>query len=229
VLSMPTTNQAVVVADNGTRLVLLDLQTRQRRATFSLGHEVSGLGLSPGGGLLWVSLRGTGELLAVETAAFRRLAALPIPDGPHCLIPSPDNQRVYVLTHGEDSLAVVETASGAVRHMAHLGKQPARVDISSDGRWLYLSSWDDNALLVVSAADLAVVAKVPVGKEPYTMSKCDGSRHSTRQRCRNSWANSAGTAAQAPAPLMEVAVQRLTAGGRRCGEGSWHAWPYACC
>lgn len=105
--------------------------------------------------------------MALETADFRRVAALPIPSGPHCLVPSPDSQRVYVLTHDLDFLAVVETASGTIRQFARLGSHPAVVDVSPDGQWLYLSSWNEDALLVVSAADLAVVAKVPVGKGPY--------------------------------------------------------------
>lgn len=167
VLSIPRTNQAVVVTEGGTKLAVLDLQTRERRTTLSLGHEVAGLGLSPGGEILWVSLKGKGGLLALGTADFRRVAALPIPSGPHCLVPSPDSQRVYVLTHDMDSLAIVETPSGTIRQFARLGSHPAVVDVSPDGRWLYLSSWDEDALLVVSAADLAVVAKVPVGKEPF--------------------------------------------------------------
>ncbi|HYM13227.1 MAG TPA: beta-propeller fold lactonase family protein [Bryobacterales bacterium] len=93
-----------------------------------IAHTYShGIGVSPDGKTLWVNSLLSNSVSVFSLPALKRLATIPVGEGPDWLTFTPDGRRVYVSNAGSDSVSAIATASYKELARIRVGKVPKRL------------------------------------------------------------------------------------------------------
>jgi DNA-binding beta-propeller fold protein YncE len=104
----PGLRLAFIACEDNDRLLVLDLSTRQIRASFGLGHEPDVLAYDPGPGLLYVaSESGTVSLFKVDANAVRKLAEGVLAPNAHVVAVDPATHEAYFPVRSLDGRPVL--------------------------------------------------------------------------------------------------------------------------
>ena len=131
----------------------------------------------------------------IDAASFKKMASIPVGQGPHNVQVSPDGKWVWVTNNGEPGLLaetmpagpmpksehgamagagakagavwVIDTATDTVVARVPVGKHPAHVVLAGDGRTAYITNGGDNTVSAVDTAARSVLGVIPVGASPH--------------------------------------------------------------
>jgi YVTN family beta-propeller protein len=106
---------------------------------------------------------------AIDTAAGKVVATIPVAQGPHGMAISRDGRTVYVTGDGSSSMSVIDTTTDQVVKTVEVGKSPNGLAITPDGKQLLVAVYGEDRVGFFDAATLTAVGAVAVQK-PHTVS-----------------------------------------------------------
>jgi DNA-binding beta-propeller fold protein YncE len=144
---------------------IYDAATMKLLKRFPAATMPSHLAYSPDSSVVYVSLQGTGKLIAFD---LRRMAVLweqPCGRAPAGVMWQ--NGKVLVANMGEDNVAVVDPVDGHVERRIRTGRGAHQLFRSPDGKLIYVNNRIDGSTVALDAATLAEVRsyKVPGGPD----------------------------------------------------------------
>ncbi len=98
----------------------------------------------------YVGLFGDNAVAVVDTASNQVLSTIPVPDGPHGVVITPDDKRVYVSSDGASTVSVIDTTSDRVISSIEVGQTPHGLAITPDGSRVLVAGFGTD---MVSAID----------------------------------------------------------------------------
>ena len=144
---------------------------------------------------VYVADEGANTVSVIDSASFKKVASIPVGQGPHNVQVSPDGKWVWVTNNGEPGKAAeklpaeqmskseheamsgagakvgavwaINTATDTVVAKVPVGRHPAHVVVASDGRTAYITNGGDNTVSVVDTAAQRVVEVIAVGASPH--------------------------------------------------------------
>lgn len=155
--------------EDGRTVTVLDVARRSREAVIDLGEHrrPHGLVLSRDGRTLWVTCEGSGNLVAVDTAARKVVRAIPTGDrGSHMVVLSPDGSLAFTANMQSDTVSVIDLRKGRLDRLVKCEKGPEGLDLSPDGRFLWVGNRTAGSISVVDAKTFEVVRRIPAGEIP---------------------------------------------------------------
>ena len=142
---------------------------------------------------VYVADEGANTVSVIDAASFKKIASIPVGQGPHNVQVAADGKSVWVTNNGEPGKAaenvppeqmpksehgamvgagavwVIDTATDAVVAKIPVGRHPAHVVVASDGRKAYVANGGDNTVSVVDTGAQRVVQTIAVGAMPHGM------------------------------------------------------------
>jgi YVTN family beta-propeller protein len=100
----------------------------------------------------------------IDTAQDKVIGTILVPKGPHGLVVTPDDRKVYVSSDGASTVSVIDTASDRVVASIDTGANPHGLAVSGDGRRVLVSGWGSNRALVINTATDRVMGEVRVAQ-----------------------------------------------------------------
>jgi YVTN family beta-propeller protein len=157
---------AIAAADDGAASVTIGA------ATVRVGDHPSALVFSRDGKTLYVAVRGTNAVVAIDTANNATGASIPVGLHPSALALSEDGARLYVAESDDDSIGVIDTRSNTVLSHIPVGLHAGRASgygaspnaLLVHGDDLFVSLGAENAIALVRNGSVA--ARIPVGWYP---------------------------------------------------------------
>ncbi|HXE75190.1 MAG TPA: beta-propeller fold lactonase family protein [Candidatus Xenobia bacterium] len=153
----------------GTTLTVIDLEERKVKATLDLGSykQPHGIHVSRDGSRLWVTCEGSKAVLELDAASGRVLKAWETgQDVSHMVVPTPDENKLYVANIGSGSVTVIDRTTDIVKSVP-TGTGAEGIDVSPDGREVWVSNRGANSVSVIDAAkDRVLVTFESGGKMP---------------------------------------------------------------
>jgi DNA-binding beta-propeller fold protein YncE len=144
---------------------IYDAATMKLLKRFPAATMPSHLAYAPDSSVVYVSLQGTGKLIAFD---LRRMAVLweqPCGRAPAGVMWQ--NGKVLVANMGEDNVAVVDPVDGHVERRIRTGRGAHQLFRSPDGKLIYVNNRIDGTTVALDATTLAEVRsyKVPGGPD----------------------------------------------------------------
>jgi DNA-binding beta-propeller fold protein YncE len=144
---------------------IYDAATMKLLKRFPAATMPSHLAYAPDSSVVYVSLQGTGKLIAFD---LRRMAVLweqPCGRAPAGVMWQ--NGKVLVANMGEDNVAVVDPVDGHVERRIRTGRGAHQLFRSPDGKLIYVNNRIDGSTVALDATTLAEVRsyKVPGGPD----------------------------------------------------------------
>ncbi len=132
---------------------------------FPLPTMPSHLDYSPDSSVVYVSLQGSGRLVALDLRQMAVLWDAPVGRAPAGVLWH--NGKVLVANMGEDNVAVVDPVDGHVEQRIRTGKGAHQLFRSPDRRLIYVNNRIDGTTVALDAASLQVLRgyKVPGGPD----------------------------------------------------------------
>jgi len=149
---------SVTVFDPKTMEIVATLPTRQ--------PESHMLALSHDGTRAYTSNVGPGTVSAIDIAARKTLAIIPVSANIQRIAISMDDRYVFTADQTKPQLAVIETATNKLTKWIQLPSTAYGTAPTLDGRWLLVTLPDLNAIGVVDLRTMKLVRQVAVGKYP---------------------------------------------------------------
>lgn len=122
--------------------------------------------LSPDGQQLYVGLRGTDQVLIVDTAALTPTGALPVGDAPQDVAFSADGAWAFVSNRWDNTLSVIDTAVPTVTVTLPVGAEPMSLAATCSDK-LYVALRVDDAVAVVDTASMTVTTVITGFAAPH--------------------------------------------------------------
>jgi YVTN family beta-propeller protein len=123
--------------------------------------------LDPRGARLFVTARGTDEVLVVDLATHQVAQRFATGAEPHGLAVSPDGARLYVALRAADRIACLDASNGAELGSLAVGRRPSGVALTSDGKTLVVANAGSDDVSLIDTAQLAERTRLAAGREPY--------------------------------------------------------------
>ena len=144
-----------------------DPQTMKVLATIPTGQKESHmLVISSTGKLGYTANVGVGTVSAIDLAAHKVLAVIPISGNTQRIAISTDDRRVFTADQTKPQLAVIDTETNKVSGWIALPAVAYGTAPTRDGKWLLVTLPELNQVGVVDLKTQKVVRRVDVGKNP---------------------------------------------------------------
>jgi YVTN family beta-propeller protein len=111
----------------------------------------------------------------IDSGTNTEVTTIPVPEGPHGLVLTPDGKKVYVSSDGASTVSVIDTTSDRVVSSIEVGQTPHGLSISRDGRWVVVSGFGSNQEEVIDTSTDQVVMRFPVASPHNSAISPDGS------------------------------------------------------
>jgi YVTN family beta-propeller protein len=82
----------------------------------------------------YVGLFKDNAIAVLDTGTTRVQGTIPVPQGPHGIVITPDGRKVYVSSDGASTVSVIETQTDTIVQSIEVGPNPHGLAISADGR-----------------------------------------------------------------------------------------------
>jgi DNA-binding beta-propeller fold protein YncE len=138
--------------------------TMQLEKRYKLSSMPSHVSFSPDSGVSYVSLQGTGRLVAIDLKHEAVLWDEPVGESPAGVLWH--NGRVLVAIMGSDNVAVVNPADGHVERRIRTGKGAHQIFPSPDGKVLYVNNRVDGTSTVLDGATLQLLRNIKIPGGP---------------------------------------------------------------
>src|SRR5712692_2412281 len=128
-----------------------------RGATTSVAQTTPGV--TPAGHLaaaavpkVYIGLFKENAIAVLDTGTNRVRGTIPVPQGPHGMVITPDGRKVYVSSDGASTVSVIDTLTDQVVGSIEVGVNPHGLAMSRDGRKLLVSAFGSNRSLIIDTA-----------------------------------------------------------------------------
>ena len=112
----------------------------------------------------------------IDTARAAVVGTIPVADGPHGMLLSPDGKTLYVSGDGSSQVSVIDTATDRVVRSLAVGRAPHGLAQTPEGRRLLVGVYGEDRIAVFDTASASEVGSVSVAK-PHTIAmRADGQR-----------------------------------------------------
>jgi YVTN family beta-propeller protein len=115
-----------------------------------------------GGPKAYVGLVGDNAVAVLDTANNHVLGTIPVPAGPHGLVMTPDDSRVYLSSEGASTVSIIDTTSDQVTGSLFVGPSPHGLAITPDGSSVLVAIFGGDLVSAIDTATNEVVWSVPV-------------------------------------------------------------------
>src|SRR5262245_52133182 len=111
---------------------------------------------------VYVGLFKDNAIAVLDTGTHRVQATIPVPQGPHGIVITPDGRKVYVSSDGASTVSVIDTQTDKVVKSIEVGANPHGLAISSDGRAVLVGAFGTNQVLLIDTSTDQIVKRLPV-------------------------------------------------------------------
>jgi YVTN family beta-propeller protein len=124
----------------------------------------------------YVGLFKDNAIAVLDTGTNRVQGTIPVPQGPHGIVITPDGRKVYVSSDGASAVSVIDTQTDKVVRSIEVGANPHGLAISSDGREVLVSAFGTNQALLIDTSTDQIVQRLPVPMPHNSVLSPDGHR-----------------------------------------------------
>jgi YVTN family beta-propeller protein len=124
----------------------------------------------------YIGLFGDNAVAVLDTANNQVLTTIPVAPGPHGVVITPDDKRVYVSSDGASTVSVIDTATDAVTNTIEVGQTPHGLAITPDGSRVLVAGFGTDMVSAIDTSTNKVVWRVPVGNPHNFAISPDGLR-----------------------------------------------------
>jgi YVTN family beta-propeller protein len=121
--------KAYATMPSANAVAVIDIPTRQVKATIPVGARPTHIDLSPDGRLAFVTNFGSDSVSTIDLATEAVVASIPVGSGPSGLAVAPDGKRLHVVNSGSNTLSTIDAQTGRVVATAALGNEPSEVSV----------------------------------------------------------------------------------------------------
>src|ERR1043166_10141353 len=97
----------------------------------------------------YVGLFKDNAIAVLDTGTNRLQGTIPVPQGPHGIVMTPDGRKVYVSSDGASTVSIIDTITDLVVSSIDVGPNPHGLAISPDGRKLLVMAFGANQAMVI--------------------------------------------------------------------------------
>ncbi|MGA2192290.1 MAG: YncE family protein [Nitrospirota bacterium] len=154
-----------VAASGSDEIEVIDLETGEflNRIRLNNGDTPQEIGLTPDGGTLLVTNRGSGTVSFINTNTFLETNRIKVGDGPTTLLMDRTGTRAYVFNNISNSISVIQISNQAVAGTIPSESSPIRGQLNAAGTALYFIQANSPYLTVVNLPALSVANRVYIG------------------------------------------------------------------
>jgi YVTN family beta-propeller protein len=113
-------------------------------------------------GKAYVGVFKDNAVAVIDTANNRVLRTIPVPQGPHGLVMTPDGRKVYVSSDGASTVSVIVTTTDQVVSSIDVGPNPHGLALSPDGRKLLVMAFGASQVIVIDTTSDRILGQIPV-------------------------------------------------------------------
>src|SRR6266446_2090825 len=110
----------------------------------------------------YVGLFKDNAIAVLDTGTNRVQATIPVPQGPHGIVITPDGRKVYVSSDGASTVSVIDTQTDTIVKSIEVDPNPHGLAISADGREVLVSAFGTNQVLLIDTSTDQIVRRLPV-------------------------------------------------------------------
>lgn len=148
----------------GREVCIIDLATRSKIGSIDVSPHKGPHGMAfDRAGMLWVSCDVSGEILAVDVAARKVVAAIATDSyGTHWIVITPDGSKLYASNKTFPFAVVIDVAARTLRTKIALPNGSEGLALSPDGTRLYVMAQRPQSFAVIDTATDQVIDTVPL-------------------------------------------------------------------
>jgi DNA-binding beta-propeller fold protein YncE len=142
-----------------------DAATMQLAHRFPIASMPSHLAYAPDSSMVYVSLQGTGKLVAIDLVHMKVVWDAPVGPAPAGVLWHAG--KILVAIMGSDHIVVVDPVDGHVEQRIHTAKGAHQLFLSPDGRIIYVNNRVDGSTMALDATTLQIerTYKIPGGPD----------------------------------------------------------------
>jgi YVTN family beta-propeller protein len=110
----------------------------------------------------YVGLFKDNAIAVLDTGTNRVQGTIPVPQGPHGIVITPDGRKVYVSSDGASTVSVIDTQTDKVVRSIEVGANPHGLAISPDGHQVLVGAFGTNQVLLIDTSTDQIVKRLPV-------------------------------------------------------------------
>jgi YVTN family beta-propeller protein len=124
----------------------------------------------------YVGLFKDNAIAVLDTGTNRVQGTIPVPQGPHGIVITPDGRKVYVSSDGASAVSVIDTQTDKVVRSIEVGANPHGLAISPDGRQVLVGAFGTNQVVLIDTSTDQIVQRLPVPMPHNSVLSPDGHR-----------------------------------------------------
>jgi YVTN family beta-propeller protein len=125
---------------------------------------------------VYVGLFKDNALAVLDTGSNRVQETIPVPQGPHGIVITPDGRKVYVSSDGASTVSVIDTQTDKIVKSIEVGPNPHGLALSADGSEVLVSAFGTNQALLIDTRTDQIVQHLPVPMPHNSALSPDGQR-----------------------------------------------------
>jgi YVTN family beta-propeller protein len=110
----------------------------------------------------YVGLFRDNAIAVLDTGTNRIQGTIPVPQGPHGIVITPDGRKVYVSSDGAATVSVIDTQTDKIVRSIEVGPNPHGLAIAPDGRQVLVGAFGTNQVLLIDTSTDQIVRRLPV-------------------------------------------------------------------
>lgn len=123
---------------------------------------------------VYIGLFKENAIAVLDTGTNRVRGTIPVPQGPHGMVITPDGRKVYVSSDGASTVSVIDTRTDQVVGSIEVGANPHGLAISPDGRQVLVGGFGTNQVLLIDTSTDQIVGRIPVPMPHNSVLSPDG-------------------------------------------------------
>src|SRR5262252_4319471 len=124
----------------------------------------------------YVGLFKDNAIAVLDTGTNRVQGTIPVPQGPHGIVITPDGRKVYVSSDGASTVSVIDTQTDTIVQSIEVGANPHGLAISADGREVLVGAFGTNQVVLIDTSTDQIVKRLPVPMPHNSALSPDGHR-----------------------------------------------------
>jgi YVTN family beta-propeller protein len=122
----------------------------------------------------YVGLFKDNAIAVLDTDTNRVQGTIPVPQGPHGIVITPDGRKVYVSSDGASTVSVIDTQTDKIVRSIEVGTNPHGLAIAPDGRQVLVGGFGTNQVLLIDTNTDQIVGRLPVPMPHNSVLSPDG-------------------------------------------------------
>ncbi len=122
----------------------------------------------------YVGLFKDNAIAVLDTGTNRVQGTIPVPQGPHGIVITPDGRKVYVSSDGASTVSVIDTQTDKIVRSIEVGPNPHGLAIAPDGRQVLVGAFGTNQVLLIDTGTDQIVKRLPVPMPHNSVLSPDG-------------------------------------------------------